>query len=177
MELNFSELDDSMNPHPTTSRPTAAPKRKKTSFNDILSNMNLVVDANGVLQYMSYQPQAQAQAQAQAQVQTTQPPEIHKIWEQGPHTSVQQVDSNVKHSYIYNKYFKDYHDPNAPSAQPRVPKTREEYIQMLQEANEQRKRIRQIKSTQMLYTSTPGVPASRPVVASTRAGLRSMNFT
>jgi hypothetical protein len=62
MDLNFSELDniDTINTGAETnnyweqqSKPPAAPqKRKKVSFDDILSNMNLVVNKTGVLQRM-----------------------------------------------------------------------------------------------------------------------------
>ena len=70
MELNFSELD-TMNPYQSTNNNNnnesreiqynyweKAPikeqqnKKKKVSFNDILSNMNLVVNKQGVLQFM-----------------------------------------------------------------------------------------------------------------------------
>ena len=64
MELNIAELN-TMNPYDTFDYNTfeenstnywtkqeTKEKRKKVSFNDILSNMNLVVNKQGVLQYM-----------------------------------------------------------------------------------------------------------------------------
>jgi hypothetical protein len=62
---------------------------------------------------------------------------------------------HLQNSYIYNKYFKNY--ATAPQeTQERKPMTREEYQRYLWEKRReeayQRERIRQIKSTKMLYS-------------------------
>ena len=118
-------------------------QKKKVSFNDILNNMNLVVSNDGVLQYMT----------------------SAKAPEQQPSYEYQQqqnyVEPSVKHSYIYNKYFKDYKDMVAPQQGPRRPKTIEELKQMLREdkIKEMQRRIRvaQMKPKTMLYTNTNGI--------------------
>jgi hypothetical protein len=66
MELNFTEIYDGVNnieSQPSkyweqqssseNSKKSLKPKKKKVSFDDILSNMNLVVNQNGTLQHMS----------------------------------------------------------------------------------------------------------------------------
>jgi hypothetical protein len=80
----------------------------------------------------------------------------------------------VKHSYIYNKYFKDYQDAYSPVPEVKVPKTREEYLKMLVEEKlrkiEERKRISQIKSTKLLFTTNVGN------IQASKNGLRMMSF-
>jgi hypothetical protein len=162
MELNFDEIDNNINnqnsyenfdynSYDTNSQKywekpkenqyqnqnEIKPKKKKVSFDDILSNMNLVVNNNGSLQFIT--------------------PTQEYINPQQKHNYSQQVEPAVKHSYIYNKYFKDYQDATPQIPEVRVPKTKEEYFQMLLEDRlkriEERKRISQIKSTKMMYTS------------------------
>ena len=147
--------------------------QKKVSFDDILSNMNLVVNQNGVLQSMSplqyEQPQyynEPAQYQ-QAPAAKNNPP----------------LDASVKHSYIFNKYFKDYKDANDQfKLQPKVPKTLEEYKQMVLEDRlrriQERNRIAQIKSTKMMFISNLHSQQHRnhPVIRASKNNLRSMNF-
>lgn len=215
MELNFTELDNNntKNPYETfnynayTSESNINPekyweqntqkkqekpveiKKKKVSFDDILSNMNLVVNKSGVLQFMQpqqeqiqetynqemnnqqmlnqqyYQPQYQPQYHQPINVQKTEP-----------------VDPSVKHSYIYNKYFKDYQDAAPKQPQIRVPKTMEEYHQMLLEDKikelEQKRRISEIKSTKLMFTSNQGYgPQTNPRnMQASRNNLRMMNF-
>ena len=161
MELNFAEIDNNINNQnsyenfdynsydtnsqkywenpketQTQTQNEIKPKKKKVSFDDILSNMNLVVNNNGSLQFITPTP--------------THTPTQEYI-------NPQQVEPAVKHSYIYNKYFKDYQDATPQIPEVRVPKTKEEYFQMLLEDRvkriEERKRISQIKSTKMMYTS------------------------
>ena len=72
-------------------------KKKKVSFTDILNNMNLVVNNQGVLQFMAPVSQVEEQQYSQQQQYQTQEP----------------LDPSVKHSFIYNKYFKDYKDVTA----------------------------------------------------------------
>jgi hypothetical protein len=90
----------------------------------------------------------------------------------------------VKHSYIFNKYFKDYKDANTPKKEVKVPKTKEEYFQMVAEERlrqiEERKRISQIKSTKLMFTTNYGnVPSSNSEnrnIRATQNNLRRMTF-
>ena len=139
MELNFSEINninnintkipyDSKNNNPEKywEQKQIQPK-KKVSFDDILSNMNLVVNKSGILQFMSHnKPNEEQQQQQYPQQQYPQQQlQVNK--------TVEKLDPSVKNSYIYNKYFQDYKDANPVSREVRVPKTMEEYKKMLLE--------------------------------------------
>jgi len=239
MELNFSEIDDMTTQNPyeqfnvndygvdnnsekyweqAKSQKEQQTKKKRVSFNDILSNMNLVVNKKGVLQFMQatqpineeyqqqeqeyqheeqyYQPQKQNQRQNVPQQQQQQRQNVPQNQRQNvPQQQQQQrqnvpqqqqrqpVDPSVKHSYIYNKYFKDYADITPQAPEIKVPKTIEEYNQMVYEDRvkrfEERKRIAEIKSTKLMFTTTPDSHVSqgnpRNVQAS-RNTLRKMSF-
>ena len=150
-------------------------KRKKVSFDDILSNMNLVVNQNGVLQYMEPIQHNNIDDYNHTQ-QLNQQPYLQQ--------KTEPLDPNVKHSYIFNKYFKDYKDANTSNIPvPRVPQSLEEYRQMVIQdkikALQQRNRIAQIKSTKMLYTnniSNSGVINTNGNLRASRNNLKSMNF-
>jgi hypothetical protein len=196
MELNFSELENTNSDNYWENyNETEKKTKKKVSFNDILTNMNLVVNKNGVLQKM---------------IPTTANYEEPNLYDDynyntntldqtnnnnnfnNPNNFVQKkqniintpLDNSVKHSFIYNKYFKDYADAKPQEPEIRVPKTIEEYHQMLLEDKiksiEDRKRIAQIKSTKLLFTTngainnntTNGQTNIRP----TNNGLRMMRF-
>jgi hypothetical protein len=216
MELNITELDNAntMNPYDTFNYNTfeqqnstnywensvkteTKEKRKKVSFNDILSNMNLVVNKQGVLQLMvptqqeiseqnAYQPQHNEfnqsyQYNPNSFSQPSQYQNAQITHQKQPNRPNQEpLDPSVKHSYIYNKYFKDYADPNAQKPGPRVPKTIEEYHQMLLEdkikAIEHKKRIDQIKSTKLLFTNTPGSGSNPRNMVASKNNLRMMSF-
>ena len=203
MELNFSEIDSKKtydtfdyNSYQTltnnnsekyweqntqkqeTSQQT---KKKKVSFDDILTNMNLVVNKSGVLQFMSQTQDVQPQYQQQQQYQQPQYQQ-HPQYQQQPqyqqHTDIKEpLDPSVKHSYIFNKYFKDYQDANPITPEVKVPKTKEEYLKMLVEEKkrqiEERRRIAQIKSTKLLFTTNVGNNGNIPV---SKNGLRRMGF-
>ena len=195
MELNFSELDNMTTQNPyeqfnendygvdnnsekyweqAKSEKEQQTKKKKVSFNDILTNMNLVVNKKGVLQFMkpTQEPQQQdyqyeeqyyqhqyAQPQQRQYSQPQQRQYSQPQQRQYAQPQQQPVEPSVKHSYIYNKYFKDYADVSAPAPERRVPKTIEEYNQMVREDRikriEERKRISEIKSTKLMFTTTP----------------------
>jgi hypothetical protein len=203
MELNFSELDNMTTQNPyeqfnendygvdnnsekyweqAKSEKDQQTKKKKVSFNDILTNMNLVVNKKGVLQFMkpTQEPQQQdyqyeeqyyqqqyaqpqqrqyAQPQQRQYAQPQQRQYAQPQQRQYAQPQQQPVEPSVKHSYIYNKYFKDYADVSAPAPERRVPKTIEEYNQMVREDRikriEERKRISEIKSTKLMFTTTP----------------------
>jgi hypothetical protein len=214
MELNFSELNmTTQNPYEqfnsndygvdnnsekyweqAKSQKEQQTKKKRVSFNDILTNMNLVVSKKGVLQFI--QPIHESQQQQQQdyqyeenfyepkQQQYGQPQQRQNVPKQQQYARPQKpVDPSVKHSYIYNKYFKDYADVSAPAPEKRVPKTIEEYNQMVYEDRikriEERKRISEIKSTKLMFTTTPDNHVSqgnpRNVQASKNT-LRKMSF-
>ena len=232
MELNFSELDNTktMNPYESfndnshenhigenywekSKEEKNQNKKKKVSFNDILSNMNLVVNKQGVLQFMTQNPQetqiqnnynpnhfSQQQYQEQQyqkpqyQEQQYQKSQYQKPQYQKPQYQKQQyqeqksqqnknsqpIDPAVKHSYIYNKYFKDYTDMNIEKHEPRVPKTIEEYNKMLLEDKikqiEHRKMIQQVKSKKMMFISESGTSSNPRNVRASKNNLRMMNF-
>jgi hypothetical protein len=204
MELNFTEYDNyantnlaeqSDNDYSKYWEQPKTEKKKKVSFNDILTNMNLVVGKNGVLQQMQHQaveeqPQPQYLPQPQQQYITKKQEQylpqqkeeynIKKI-EQNPAP----IDPSVKHSFIYNKYFKDYVDAYKPEPEVLVPKSMEEYRQMVYEQKvkeaEERKRISEIKSTKLMFTTNKGYenanngknPAN---IRPSKNNLRMMNF-
>ena len=201
MELNIAELNNlnTMNPYEIPkyenytqedtnywdNNKANQPKKKKITFNDILSNMNLVVNNQGVLQYMGINdemPQETPLPQNQYNSndftrQIKYQPQEH----QGSYNLNQPpIDPSVKHSYIYNKYFKDYTDNSVEKPGPRVPKTIEEYHQMLLDdkikAIEHKKRIEQIKSKKMMFTSVPGVQSNPRNIKPSVNNLRMMNF-
>ena len=217
MELNFSELDNitTQNPYEqfnendygvdnnsekyweqAKSQKEQQTKKKKVSFTDILSNMNLVVSNKGVLQFMkpTNEPQQQdyqyeeqyAQQQPQQQRQNQQPQHQQQRQQQPQQQYAQPqkpVDPSVKHSYIYNKYFKDYADVTPQAPEKRVPKTIEEYNQMVYEDRikriEERKRISEIKSTKLMFTTTPDSYAGQVNprnIRPSKNSLRKMSF-
>ena len=197
MELNFTEIDDldknsyeKLNTKPNelnqpkywekTQKKINIPKKKKVTFDDILSNMNLVVNQNGVLQSMA---PLQQYDQPQYYLEQQQPYQ----YQQQPYQQIQKnsdpLDPSVKHSYLFNKYFKDYKDANDNfKPQVKIPKTIEEYKQMVLEERirqiQERNRIAQIKSKKMLYTSNPHMQQNRNqgVIKASKNNLRSMNF-
>jgi hypothetical protein len=192
MELNFTEIDDLDTQKYWEPQKKNTIKKKRVTFDDILLNMNLVVNKNGVLQAMSqiqreeqeiqhysndqffYEQQYQSQYQSQNQSQNQQ---------QYQSQNQQPLDPSVKHSYIFNKYFKDYRDVNdKKTPEIRTPKTIEEYRQMVLEDKIKRireaYRISQIKSTKLLFTGNPVVQhhgIQQPIKAS-KNNLRLMNF-
>ena len=135
------------------STPREKKGKKKVSFTDILSNMNLVVNKQGVLQQI---------IPKRDNVDTYDSYDSY-------HNNNNNNNNNQQQSYIYNKYFKDYGNPTQEPVI-RVPKTMEEYRQMVlddrKKALEHKMRIEQIKSTKMLFTTTPGQPNIRNMQAS-----------
>jgi hypothetical protein len=187
MELSFTEIDnlDSVNNYvsdinqtkyweQTPKKIDINQKKKKVSFDDILSHMNLVVNQNGVLQSMSpLQPQYQQPQYQQPQYQQPQ--------YQQP--QIEPLDPSVKHSYIFNKYFKDYKDANDKNIiEKKIPKTIEEYNQMVLEERikriQERNRISQIKSTKMFFTTHPNMHQNMApnVIKASKNNLRSMKY-
>ena len=122
MELKVEELPQEQPYQNYWSSEPAVNKKtsKKVSYDDILSSLNMTVH-KGVLQFAN---------------PTTPPPSVAS-----PHTPVQ-------NSYIHNKYFKDYLEPNAAPIQNKPP-TRAEYLKYLQ--NQQQ--IARVKSKKLLFNT------------------------
>jgi hypothetical protein len=204
MELNFSELDslntnnqydnfnynsyeqNSMNYWDKQNKDLdVKTKKKKVSFDDILSNMNLVVNNQGVLQHLlpiqkNEEPMPQYNQQQLKLNNNIR--QIHYGPNQIPvNLNKEPLIPEIKHSYIYNKYFKDYTDPNVEKKGPRVPKTVEELNQMLLDDKikeiQHKKRMAQIKSKKMLFVSAPGAHYNPRNIHATKNNLRSMNFS
>ena len=165
--------------------------------------MNLIVSKDGTLQSMipksnlfnenyEYDQQPNQYAHQQPQQYAHQQPQQYahqqprQYAQQQPHQYKPQyakeqepLDPSVKHSYIYNKYFKDYRDANTPAPSVRVPKTMEEYKKMLLEDRlermKQQKRISEIKSTKLFFTTNTNNGGNGPIYSS-RNNLKSMSF-
>lgn len=198
MELDIKELDrnNTMNQYDTFNHksyeednsinywnPQIKPEnkeRKKVSFNDILSNMNLVVNKEGVLQFMVPNKQNIHEEPNYNSNEFSQPRHYQPNNFLPQQINKSPLDQSVKHSYIYNKYFKDYVDPNAQKPGPRVPKTIQEYRKMILEdrikAIQHKKRIDQIKSTKLMFTSAPGSVSNPRNIKATKNSLGTMNF-
>ena len=141
-------------------------KKKKVSYDDILNSLNLVVNKNGALQYMTT-----VEDIPQQYIQNTQEQKRGKP-----------LEPQVKNSYIYNKYFKDYKDPNSENIKEvRVVQTIEEYKQILLEERikriQERKRIAQIKSTKLLFVEGNNSNNGNNNIRSSKNNLRMMNFS
>lgn len=136
--------------------------KKKVSFDDILTNMNLVVNKRGELQRINLKEESSYQ-----QSPYQQPPS-------------QPLQRELTQSYIYNKYFKDYSRANTEPVAPRVPKTMEEYKQMLLDdkmnALEHKKRMEQIKPKKMMFTSAPYVINKPSNIQASKNNLKRMSF-
>ena len=204
MELNISELDnanshtdnfdyngyDQENYWEKQQIHETKPKKNKVSFDDILSNMNLVVNNQGVLQMMSpIQNNSVSQTQqyyspnefyAQQQTNYNYPKPPQQNFPQQIKKNNEPLDPNVKHSYIFNKYFKEYNDSYLETPVPRVPKTMEEYKQMLLDdkikAIQHKKLLEKIKPKKMMFTVNPGMSLNPTNINASKNNLRNMNF-
>ena len=179
MDIQFTEKDN-MNPYNQNgenyweqNNQVKQSKKKKISFNDILTNMSLSVNNEGVLQYMTVnkedeQPKDYKNVLKNINIKSTQS------------KNTEPLDSAVKHSYIYNKYFKDYSREKTETPEIRVPKTMEEYRQMLLEdrikAIQHKKMIEEVKSKKMFFTSAPNATFNPRNIQSSVNNLRTMNF-
>ena len=205
MNIHFSELDNNTEQNfdynnyesqintpekyrdQPTQQPQQQPKKKKVSFDDILSNMNLVVNPKGVLQFMQplqneeYYPQMEQQFVPIQQPQPYQQPYQEYVAQQlaKQQQTPAPIDPAVKNSFLYNKYFKDYKDATTYEPEIRVPKTMEEYRQMLIDDKikelQQRKRIAEIKSTKLMFTTNVSNQSNN--IRPTNNTLRSMKFS
>jgi hypothetical protein len=183
MELNFTELDDLNNnkdylnvnnyntSHSSVGNTNSyweppkevAPRKKRVTYDDILSSLNLVVNPNGVLQYMTIKPNNDILFQNQGEPQK---PQQLKQQQQHSQFTSKPLEPQLKNSYIFNKYFKDYKDTNnIQIEEPKRPQTIEEYNRMVFEERvrriKERNRISQIKSTKLLFENNSNINVSK----------------
>jgi hypothetical protein len=184
MELNISELDDNMYDQipenrpikvvkkninenfPTKSaikkvvRPHVPEEKPKLSYDDILSKMGMFV-ANGQLHLLDEQPQQikqQIKQQHQQQQQQQQPRQQQQQRQPRQQQQQQQQPQNInpistpQNSYIYNKYFSN--EIQNANIGPRVPRSLQEYRNMLVQDILQKQKIRQIKSTKLVMPNS-----------------------
>jgi hypothetical protein len=190
MNLNFTEIDDlgnndnfdvngyqTNNYWETSNVKAQEPKKKKINYNDILNSLNLVVNKSGVLQYITTTDNQDQQEQQQ----------YYNPQQQQQPSKGKPLDPQVKNSHIFNKYFKDYKDPNAEYVEEvKVPQTIEEYNQMLLEDRikriQERNRVAQIKSTKLMFESnnsqlnTGNINNGNGRIGVSKNKLRMMNF-
>jgi hypothetical protein len=149
MELSFEEIPGTEHAVPPQfennywdNKPDhSSQKKARFSYDDILNSLNLVVQ-NGVLKQIQVKP-APGQGQSQSQGQ-----------EQAPSQKPVTFDHQVNNSYIYNKYFKDYAQPGAPTV-PLTPEQRKQQaIKNYLERVAAQKRIEQIKSRKLLFNTS-----------------------
>lgn len=149
---NINNLDDNTDNTNYWEQNIKQKKKVRFSYDDILSSLNLVVNHDGALQYMTPINNTTNQESSNKYNQI-QKPEVNKI-------------QPMKNSYIYNKYFKDYKDPNQ-QVERKIPQTQEEYRQMIMEEKIQRinavKRAEQIHSKKMLFSNNMPIKSSQKV--------------
>lgn len=187
MELHFSEAEnynfqnknypkeetfDKYWKQETPSSQKFEQKKKKVSFGDILNNMNLVVNNSGELQFMSNTPQSHIQENQNTDLDSRMDSYPQMVPPRSQYEETRTINKNnpiqpeVKHSYIYNKYFKGYIDVNNKQMpEPKVPKTLAEYKKMVIEERirvfNEKQRISKIKSKKMLFTNAGNINATK----------------
>jgi hypothetical protein len=129
--------------------------KKAFTYDDILTSMNLVVSSDGVLQYMNTKTDIE-------------PDSVSDSFQ--PKKSINNnVSPELKHSYIYNKYYKNYKDPAEEVI--RKPLTKAEYKQYIINEIIRRKkhkqRIAHIKPKQMAFTTNPNIIRHNPIYVPT----------
>ena len=185
MNLNFTEINDLDNQDQfdvnywETANTHVKSSKKKFGYDDILNSLNLIVNKNGVLQYMTANVEQEHQDPYYVQ---------EKNYQQQPTKQIKgkPLDPQVKNSHIYNKYFKDYKDPNAEYVQEfKVPQTIEEYKRLVLEERikriRERRRIEQIKSTKLMFESNNNGNSSSNIsnnrtIGASKNNLRMMKF-
>ena len=193
MELNFTELDDLNNNNLNVNNyntqlssdgntnsywekpKDVVPRKKRVTYDDILSSLNLVVNPNGVLQYMTIKPnadvffqnQGETQQYSQQQHSQQQQPRQQQSQQQSkPLQNAKPLEPQLKNSYIFNKYFKDYKDANnIQIEEPKRPQTIQEHNRMVFEERvkrmKERNRVAQIKSTKLMFENNSNINVSK----------------
>ena len=170
MNLTFTELDDStcyynnsilptnniseiqvkkLNTNEKNIQNTNNVKKPKISYQDILSSMGTVV-INGKLEFVRKNNNLQQNSEFTTENTNKQQKKV--IVNNLP----QQINKN---SYIYNKHFKNYKEPQLAQyiEEPIVPMTKKEFarqviVNRINEIN-QRNRIAEIKSTKLMFNN------------------------
>lgn len=191
---NVSYEEHSINYWENPKKNITKEKVKKVSFNDILTNMNLVVNKEGVLQSMILNKQnITKQSEYLGNDNNNFHYDQNNLYEGHAQRVPQFISQNhaniskdvglepaLKNSYIYNKYFKDYVASNTEKPKPRVPQTIEEYRKMLLEdkisAIKHKKKIEEIKSKKLIFTTVPGAQTNTRNIIASKNNLRTMNF-
>jgi hypothetical protein len=150
MELNFNEVEKVNSNNNYWNNSNQPPKKNKMTYDDILSSLNLVVNENGVLQYMT--PKSNIEQPIQNQVYNT--PYQYSQKKEEP-IKISKIEPQLKNSAIFNKYFKNYKEE--PSQEEELkPLTVAEYNRMVLQNRirrfQEQKKISQIKSKKMLFT-------------------------
>jgi len=127
----------------TTMKKVNQYKKPKVTYDDILNSLNLKVN-NGKLEYIQQQT-----------IPNTHYDQFKTCYKKQC-LKQQQLPSENKNSYIYNKYFKDYNDPTiGEQEQESIYITPQEYkkrvILEIIRRREERKRISEIKSKKLLF--------------------------
>jgi hypothetical protein len=134
------------------SRPHVPEQKPKLSYDDILSKMGMFV-AEGQLHLLDNQP-LEVQQQIRQQIRKTK--SVNKVTEQYVEQPQpiqnQNQNQNQQNSYIYNKYFSNEMQ-NADTG-PRVPRSLQEYRNMLLQDLIQKQRVKQMKSTKLVMPTT-----------------------
>jgi len=129
-------------------------RKKKISYDDILSSMNTVV-IDGKLEFISKDKLNNIlENNNQSQIN----PIKKKVTFNQPQVQQPQVPQVNKNSYIYNKFFKDYKEPNQNQNEiPERPLTKKQLLKQIIvnriNAINERNRIAEIKSTKLLFNN------------------------
>jgi hypothetical protein len=129
-------------------RPHVPEKKPQLSYDDILSKMGMFV-AEGQLHLLDNQP-LEVQEQIKHQIRKTKPVEQQQYVKQ-QYVEQSQLNQNNQNSYIYNKYFSNEMQNNIG---PRVPRSLQEYRDMLLQDFIQKQRVRQMKSTKLIMPTS-----------------------
>ena len=156
MNVKFDEVSDNFTHFQKSGDENRYYSKKAFTYDDILTSMNLVVSPDGVLQYMNTKTDNTQDFDLGPQIKKTNMPINNNV---GP---------ELKHSYIYNKYYKNYKDP--ATQEPDIiqrPLTKEEYkqyiINELIQSRKNKQRIAQLKPKKMAFTTTQNVASHTPM--------------
>jgi hypothetical protein len=129
-------------------RPQVVEQKPKMSYDDILSKMGMFV-AEGQLHLLDNQP-IKVQEQIQQQYSQKNAVKQPRYVEQQEQSQQPQFES-IQNSYIHNKYF---NNENQAKPQVRVPKSLQEYRNMLIHDIIQKQKIKQLKSTKLVMPNS-----------------------
>jgi hypothetical protein len=133
-------------------------KKKSISYGDILSSMNTVV-IDGKLQFVKKENNSDfnnnERNEDYGNYSDYQEP-AKKIVKINNDPLNNPINPNIKNSYIYNKYFKNYKE-NELIEEPKIPKTKKELLNQLiinsVHNHNERIRLSQVKSTKLLFNA------------------------